>query len=171
MEPVKIAQYGDNKGLDLLQTMDALDKRNMRPLDIFESDQRLVHSDLWKSEKEMYPCRVGPFVAYQKCGEPLGKSIELEGWNVIVPKKFQEEENIALVSPYADLKRKGKVILSGSFSAIQLPPNDGWYETEKKFGLPIGKKKDYADSRRYLWRWQDNPYVGLLSRDYGDLGY
>lgn len=48
---------------------------------------------------------------------------------------------------------------------INLPLYDGWYLPDKKYGIPNGKASDSGNPKaRYLWRWQDQDYDGLLLR-------
>lgn len=54
---------------------------------------------------------------------------------------------------------------------IYLPLENGWYLQEDKYGIPNGAKaKSSNPNARYLWRWQDADYEGLLVRWYGDFG-
>lgn len=48
---------------------------------------------------------------------------------------------------------------------ISLPLNDGWYKTEKKYGIPNGAPSNRVDPEaRYLWRYQNSAFSGLLVR-------
>ena len=54
---------------------------------------------------------------------------------------------------------------------INLPLNDGWYETDNKFGIPNGKPSNPSNPQaRYLWRWQNRDFDGLLVRGFNVFG-
>ncbi len=51
---------------------------------------------------------------------------------------------------------------------IKLPLQDGWYLPDKKYGIPNGEKSDSSNpAARYLWRYQDRDFNGLVARRYG----
>lgn len=51
---------------------------------------------------------------------------------------------------------------------IFLPHEDGWYLTDSKYGIPNGEKSSNSNpNARYLWRWQNKDYDGLLVRGFG----
>ncbi len=56
---------------------------------------------------------------------------------------------------------------------IYLPLQNGWYLTDKKYGIPNGEKSVSSNpNARYLWRFQDRDFNGLLVRRYyGLVGY
>jgi hypothetical protein len=103
-------------------------------------------------------------------GVPFGKEIKSDGLTVLVPHKFQGKKDISLVAYTKDLTIKGKVISSARFEAFDLPINDNWYDTDSKYGLPVGEPKEYSEERRHLYRWQDRSWVGLVVRFYGVWG-
>lgn len=168
MELQKIADF-DNNGLTMEDTIRALQKRRIEIAYTLHLDKRLVHSNQWEKEKEMYPCWCGPFMIYERPGVPFGAKVEWEGYTVLIPKKFQGMKDVALVSGILPLRMNGKTITSSKFQAVKIPINDGWYDINPKTGLPIGEKKDYADNRRKWYRWQNQPRIGLLVRGYDDL--
>lgn len=48
---------------------------------------------------------------------------------------------------------------------IFLPNDDGWYLTDSKYGIPNGEKSSNSNpDARYLWRYQNKDYDGLLVR-------
>ena len=161
MDFVKISE-----GLTLAQTVAEAGKRKLRLPSNLELDERLVKSDAWKSEKSMYPCRTGTLVVYEAWGKPFKSKLQWEGFTVLIPKKFQGKKNLALVCNHPDFQPKGTTFSSNKFTAMALPGEDGWYDPEPRFGLPMGERKDYADSRRYLWRYQDDAFIGLVVRGY-----
>jgi len=169
MNLIKIADY-DNNGLDLEQTLVKAETQELRIPNNLEIDQRLVKTEDWKKEKEMYPCRTGTFFAYESPNVPLGKKIEWEGYSVIVPKEFQGKKNIALVCNHPHFKLENKIFSSDKFTSIEIPIETGWYQPEDQFGFPTGKKyKDREDHLRFLWRYTGQPYLGLLVRRYFDF--
>ncbi len=53
---------------------------------------------------------------------------------------------------------------------IKFPLNDGYYKVGKD-GIPNGAISDSSDKKaRYLSRWQDRDYEGLVVRGYGYFG-
>jgi len=160
-----------------------------RILDNKEYDGRLVLSDVWESEKEVYPARTGTLVAYNKKDAKLGDVVKYtdSGTTYIfeVPKEYQNEKNAILVVNHgfrADgnalilPNEKGKEITYDITDKSQIallqkfPSSNGWYLADKsvynqnqKFGIPLLPKtsSDNPDAR-YLYRIQN--YVGLLTR-------
>lgn len=48
---------------------------------------------------------------------------------------------------------------------IYLPLKDGYYEVDEKTGIPNGKPSQESNKKaRYLYRWQDRDWEGLLAR-------
>lgn len=48
---------------------------------------------------------------------------------------------------------------------IHLPLNDGWYLPDPIYGIPNGEPSNSGNpNARYLWRYQDEAYEGLVSR-------
>ena len=74
------------------------------------------------------------------------------------------------------LKRKGVSTVGNSSEVpyktkINLPLNDGWYLPDEKYCIPNGaESKSGVDAARFLYRWQDRDYVGLLVRGCGCFG-
>ena len=166
MQLEKIAQYDDGKGLMLGESIREAEKHKLRLPANLEIDNRIVNTDEWKKEKEVYPCRTGTFICYEKPDRAFNKTLEWEGYKVLIPKEFQGKAGIALVCNHPDFKLTGNIFSSNKFQAIELPRQDGWYDTEPRFGIPIGEKKGYADNRRYLWQRDNEEYIGLLARRY-----
>lgn len=53
---------------------------------------------------------------------------------------------------------------------IYLPLEDGWYLPDKKYGIPNGEKSNSSNpNARYLWRYQNDSFSGLLVRRYLDF--
>ena len=55
----KLAQYGNSKGLTQKEAISTANRMGSRILANKEFDGRLVLSDTWKSEKEVYPAWTG----------------------------------------------------------------------------------------------------------------
>ena len=162
----KIAQYDDDRGLPMLEAIREANRKGLYIPSSKELSERLVNSDLWKSEKEMYPCRSGTLCIYETKDTPFGKTVEWEGLVANIPKKFQGQSNMVILCNHPDFFLKENTITLGkSAKIIQMPKIDDWYDTDPIFEFPIGEKKEYANSRRRLYR-RDSPYIGLVSRDY-----
>lgn len=55
---------------------------------------------------------------------------------------------------------------------IFLPLNDGWYLTDKKYGIPNGEPSNSSNpAARHLYRWQDRDFEGFLVRGYDFFGF
>ncbi len=173
VEVVRIAQYDDDKGLGLLAYLGELAKRKQRVPTMQEISQRLIHSNQWEKEKEMYPCWAGPLVVHEVPDKPFGKTVEWEGLTVHVPKKWQGKANLVILDAHPDFKRQGSVFWPGpKAQARPMPKEDGcWYDVDPIFEYPIGEPKDYSDSRRRLWRRTSSPYIGLVARGGVWYGY
>lgn len=53
---------------------------------------------------------------------------------------------------------------------IYLPLKDGWYLVDNDYGIPNGEPSSSSNPKaRYLWRWQDRDFDGLVPRGYGWL--
>lgn len=165
----KITQYDDGKGFDRKSAIAEANKQKLRMLSNVEIDSRLS-SNVCETEKEMYPCWTGTLIAYTLPNQPLGKTIEFDGLIFNVPKKFQGKKNVAIVCNHPDFILNENTITPGkSAQCIPFPEKNGWYLTEKEFGIPNGTPSNYETPvSRYLWRWTDRAYTGLLSRYFDD---
>jgi hypothetical protein len=165
-EVVRIAQYDDSQGLTLQAAVQAVGQRHLRLLSNQELDQRLVDSDVWKKEKEMYPAWSGTFIAYERPGVAFGKTVSFRDLVVAVPKQFQGKVNCALVCNHPDFTLKdNKITLGKTARCLPFPVGDGWYLPDKDFGIPCLEKSNSLNSAaRYLWRYTSLSYAGLVVR-------
>ena len=69
----KLAQYDNSNGLTQKEAIATANRMGARILSNKEFDQRLVLSDTYKSEKEVYPAWTGTSVAFK--GEGKGHRI------------------------------------------------------------------------------------------------
>jgi hypothetical protein len=163
---VRIAEYDGGKGLSMIDSINAANQRNLRILSNPELDYRLVDSDEWKKEREMYPCYSGTFIAYEAPGIAFGKTISFSGLVVNVPKQFRDRKDCALVCNHPDFILKDNVFTLGrSAKCISFPSSDGWYIPESEFGIPNGDKTNSLNkAARYLWR-RNSSFSGLVARD------
>lgn len=161
----RIAQYDDERGLTMQDAVAEANKRGLRILSNKEIDERLA-SDIWKGEKEMYPCWTGTLIAYEEPGTAFGKTIEFRGLTLKVPQKFQGKKDAAIVCNHPNFTLKdNEITLGKEAKLISLPFDDDWYLTEKEFGVPCENKRGSGTSQaRYLVKYQDSSYVGLLVR-------
>ena len=190
----KLAQYDNNKGLTQVKAIATANDKGVRILSNKEFDQRLVLSDTYKSEREVYPAWTGTLVAFKGEGAKLGDVVEYTSKGITyileVPKEYQNEKNAILVVNHGFIDGKAIIVPSEKGSTItyeitdksqiallqNFPTSDGWYSADSKFGIPIGNEisSDNSDTR-YLYKVQN--YVGLLARglsilvSYGDRRY
>jgi len=170
---VRIAEYDNDRGLMIQAAIVAAGQRKLRILSNLELDKRLVGSDQWKSDREMYPCWSGTLIAYEKPDVAFGKIVAFSDLVVNVPKQFRGRVNSVLVCNHPDYNLKGGVVTLGkSVRCLSFPVNDGWYLTDKDFGIPTGIKISLLNKdARYLWRRNNSNYVGLVARGYGVISY
>lgn len=178
-----IAKY-DEEGMTVLEAVKAANAQKATLLSNWGYDLRLVKTDEWKKEKDVYPAWTGTFIAYGDAGEPLGKEIRYECDNNIylvkVPKKFQKLVNHALVIEHGIIKGKPAfefrttrkvhtLFVRGKLSAVKIHRSDDWY-AQGAFGLPIGEKSNRDNPNARYWGVWTHSYVGLVSRWYVRLG-
>ncbi|MFH1285592.1 MAG: hypothetical protein ABIH99_03330 [Candidatus Micrarchaeota archaeon] len=181
---IQVAQFDNNKGFTLAQTIQELNARKLIILSTKFMDERLVNSSEWKKERKVYPARCGPLVAYEETKDTkLGKEIIYNdpetGERYIFPVKLEfqgekgliaVEHNIISNASTIDIKKDGKdyVFVISSSASVVLEPNfpreDGWYLTNQ-FGIPIGEKvsSDLLDAR-YLVQVDNGNFVGFFVR-------
>ena len=185
---VKIAQYDGNRGLTQTQAIREANRLRLNLLPNTEFDRRLVKTDTWKSEKEVYPAWTGTLGAYGKPGKKLEKFISYTDsetkitYTFEVPAKFVGAKDIALVTnhmvdaqgrPLFEHIEKGSndvLVKVHDESKIQVvdsfPRSDGWYLAESN-GIPTGNQVNSSNpDARYLWQVDGGSYVGLAARGY-----
>lgn len=192
MNTVKIAQYDNGKGLTAKQAVDTANQKKIILLTNKDFDQRLVKTDTWKSEKEVYPAWTGTQVAYAKKNEKVDKFIEYTDSETKIRYVFeagdaQGEKNVILAinhgftqdgKPLITYNKDGEntvlvqIAKEGKIDIVpNFPTSDNWYLTDSKFGIPVGESVGSSnDDARYLWRL-DKGYVGLLARGDYDLDF
>ena len=179
-----LAQYRDQAGLMQTEAIKMANHLGARILSNKEFDQRLVLSDRWKPERDVYPAWTGTLVAfkgkYAKLGGVVKYTDSHSGITHIfeVPIEYQNEKNAILVVNHCflangnaliipnenkrtityDIADKSKIALIQNF-----PTSYGWYDAPNKFCVPTGKDISSShDFAYYLFR--DPSYVGLLVR-------
>ena len=145
----KLAQYDNSKGLTQKEAISTANRMGSRILANKEFDGRLVLSDTWKSEKEVYPAWTGTLVAFREKGAKLGDVVKYtdSGTTYIfeVPKEYQNEKNAILVVNHGFLadgnalilpNEKGREITYDITDKSQIallqnfPSSDGWYKNQ-----------------------------------------
>lgn len=194
MNSIKIAQYDNCRGLTARQTVDTANHRKAVLRTNKDFDLRLVKTDTWKSEKNIYPVWTGTQVAYAKKNEKIGNFIEYTDSKTGIRYVFEAgdakgEKNViiainqgftqgaksgiscdtSLITYVGDGGNNVFVRIAEEAKADILtgfPKSDNWYLADRKFGIPVGEKADSSkEETRYLWRL-DGAYVGLLARSY-----
>ena len=98
---ITLAQYDNSKGLTQKEAISTANRMNARILTNKEFDGRLVLSDTWKSEKEVYPAWTGTLVAFKEKDAKLGDVVKYTNSGITyifeVPKEYQNEKNAILV--------------------------------------------------------------------------
>lgn len=151
-------------GLSMYEALQRAQQERFRIPSSKEHSQRLVHTDIWKSEKEMYTCWTGTFAAFNRPSVPFGKTWEWEGLKVNIPKEFQGKSDIVLLCNHPDFTLSGNTITFGkSVKSQSVPPCDAWHDPDPEFEFPTGESKDYDERRRYLYRLNSG-YAGLVAR-------
>ena len=187
----KLAQYDNSKGLTQREAISTANRMGSRILANKEFDGRLVLSDTWKSEKEVYPAWTGTLVAFREKGAKLGDVVKYTDsqtnttYLFEVPKEYQKERNAILVVNHGFLasgdalivpNEKGSIVTydisdkSQVALLLNFPSSDGWYGADNKFGIPLGNGISSSNTdARYLYKAQN--YVGLLARGADVSGY
>ena len=182
----KLAQYDNSKGLTQKEAISTANRMGSRILANKEFDGRLVLSDTWKSEKEVYPAWTGTLVAFKGKDEKLGDVVKYTDsktnttYLFEVPKEYQKERNAILVVNHGFLasgdalivpNEKGSIVTydisdkSQVALLLNFPSSDGWYSADNKFGIPLGAGISSSNTdARYLYKVQN--YVGLLARGF-----
>ena len=181
------------KGLTQKEAINTANMMGARIITNNEFDGRLVLSDTWKSEKEVYPAWTGTLVAFKGKDEKLGDVVKYTDFKTNttylfeVPKEYQKERNAILVVNHGFLasgdalivpNEKGRTVTydisdkSQVALLLNFPSINGWYFTDNKFGIPLGAGISLSNTdARYLYKVQN--YVGLLARGsyYFDVNY
>jgi len=186
--PGNVVVLAKADGTDKFNQREAINRANQRRVTILSNklfDQRLAFSDVSRSKSIAGPVGTGTIIVYVAPGEKMRGyahyTDETTGikYAFKVPKKAVGAKNIALaVNHFVDARGrslieyedKGKnqvLVKSNDESKITIveafPAEDGWYLTEKKFGIPVGAAVDIFDKdARHLGR--TNEYIGLLVR-------
>ena len=185
----KLAQYDNSKGLTQKEAISTANRMNSRILTNKEFDGRLVLSDTWKSEREVYPAWSGTLVAFKGKDEKLGDVVKYTDSKTNTPyllevrREYQKERNAILVVNDGFLasgdalivpNEKGSIVTydisdkSQVALLLNFPSSDGWYNADNKFGIPLGAGISSSNTdARYLYKVQN--YVGLLARGYYDF--
>ena len=185
----KLAQYDNSKGLTQREAISTANRMGSRILANKEFDGRLVLSDTWKSEKEVYPAWTGTLVAFKGKDEKLGDVVKYTdsktntAYLFEVPKEYQKERNAILVVNHGFLASGDALIVPNEKGStvtydisdksqvallLNFPSSDGWYSADNKFGIPLGAGISSSNTdARYLYKVQN--YVGLLARGVDDI--
>lgn len=170
-------------GMPLVETLRIVNSNNLKIVSNKRHDEMLKNGKFERLE-EVYPCWTGTMYAYEGPNKKLGKEIvyiEPYFWGRYifpVPEEFRGEKNAILVVEHPNFElvkdRKDVVVLpqAGKVDLVSnFPIENGWYTTNKKYAIPVGKKKHKSDPEsRYLYRLSDAK-VGLVVRNcFKDLG-
>ncbi len=154
-----------------------------------EFDRRLVETETWKAEREIYPAWTGTHIAYPEVDKAPGRFIHYTDrdtgirYTFEVPVEARNEKNIALALNHGFTAEGKPLIEHGTDGSLKdvfveiadtsrikvlqgFPVKDGWYLAENEFMVPLGKEVDSSHSgARRLWR-DSGSYVGLAARLY-----
>jgi hypothetical protein len=186
---VVLAKYEGGKGLTQVEAIRLANKRKLAIVPNTELNRRLVLTDTYKGEKDVYPAWSGTLAANAEPGKKLGKYIKYTDKGITyvfeVPDVFKNEKDCILAINHGFTKRGAPLIVPNEDgkrivftfakgAKIELvenfPAKDGWYAADAKFGIPIGEQVDSSDPEaRYLSR--TGKYAGLLARGVGLGGY
>jgi len=165
-----LAQADNTTGLTQVEVITTANRMGAHIITNKEFEQRLVRSDTWESEKEVYPAWTD-FIAYKKPNKKLGKKIKChfvddENKKIIhvvkIPKEFRKEKNVALVVHveagviipkernffdrlFGKILNREKIVFEiNDKSKIALlqnfPSSNGWHIVDKEFGIPLGNR-------------------------------
>ncbi|MCK4319614.1 hypothetical protein KAW38_03525 [Candidatus Micrarchaeota archaeon] len=171
------------EGVSFLKALKLAEEAKMVLVSNIRHDKILTGSDEWKSMEDVYACHTGTITGYEEKNKELGKEIVYTDpktkQRYIFPTGDAEgSKNVILVAEHPDyeLVKDGKdLIVKASISIIDIlenfPVSDGWYKTDEKHGIPLGKEvsSDNRDARN-LWR-AEGARVGSVVRGYYFLDY
>lgn len=146
-------------------------KRSLTIPSNLEEDARL-QTDEWKKYRSAYAVWTGTLVAYRKDNAPFEETLDFRGLKFRVPEKFQGKSGILAVN-HPDFLLNGNTYTAGnSAKLLKFPEENGWYKPELDFGIPNGKPSERHDNEaRYIWRRDEEDFVGLLVRWLGGGNY
>lgn len=180
---ISLAQYDHKQGMTQPQAISQANQRRIVLLSNKQFDERLVTTNTWKSENEVYPAWTGTHITFDK--GKLGSTVvyvdpdtnQRHVFDVKANKpEAVGEKNMALVinhgftpagKPTFELIEDGKdyqvqINDSSQLKMIAIPTKD-WYLTDAEFGIPTGEKvSSNLDDARCLYRVET--YSGLLAR-------
>ncbi len=187
---VRLAQFKNDQCLTFKQAINtANDKRiTLMPNrssseDVTEGfDGRLVQTNTWKGEKEIYPACTGTMVFYGKKDAPLPKTIETEEKWVFDTGEVAGAKNIVMAinhgfkqdgTPLIKLHEEGirTVIEVTDPKAIKVlenfPVESGFYLPDNEFGIPIGEKVSDSNPNQYfIYLKEYDRYYSLEANEY-----
>ncbi len=116
-----------------------------------------------------------PVTIYMPAGRAFGSTVEFSNVVFNVPAELQGLKDAAIALPSKSFKTmdvKDKIVISirkgKQIKVVEnFPSTDGWYLIDPKTGIPQGAKVSSDNPEaRYLWRRDDEPYIGPVVRDY-----
>ena len=191
----RLAEHNNGKGLTQKEAIDKANRMGARVLSNKELDGRLVLTDTWKSEREVYGALSGTCVAYASPGKKLGSVIKYAdkqtgtAYVFEVPIEYKNEANAILAVEHGFLANgkptfsyerdgknmllhvedKGKIALLPDFPTMIIRyPIGSTHIPDEKFSIPLGRTVSFdLPNARTLYR--DNDYVGLLVRGFREV--
>lgn len=133
----------------------------------------MVKSEEWRNVG-FHDTWTGTMAAYGEPDKPLGETITYldcitrQRWIFVVPKEYQKEKNVLLVSEHPDYSlgmcEKDIVVLMFKADLIaNFPTEKGWYLTDKVHDMPRGEKLDVS-VRKALFLHRLKTKIGPVSR-------
>lgn len=141
------------------------------------ADFALNAGETWRSLAQCFSFSVDASIAYEKPGARFGEevvcSLAGEPRVVLATGKYEGEKDVALAAfglSAKDFRKEGnRVVLDISDDRLipipDFPSRSGWYKPHALTGVPHGKEVEEGPDARYLQRWGDSPYAGLLVRE------
>jgi len=158
-----------------------------------EFDRRLVKTDIWMEEREIYETWSGTLGAYGRIDSKLGQFIQYWDdehgvrYTFEVPVEARGEKNVILAinhgftaerKPLIAYRKDGRdrffveIADIGMIKILErFPTSDGWYLANNRFRIPLGKKARSGDLDARRLSRLDGPYIGLAVRDDGFTFY
>ncbi len=141
------------------------------------ADVALNAGESWRSLAPCFSFAVDASIAYEKPGTRLGEEIVCslagEPRVALATGKYAGEKNIALAAiglSAKDFRKEGNgIVLDISDDRLipipDFPAQSGWYTPHDLTGVPHGKEVEEGPAARYLQRWGNSSYAGLLVRE------
>jgi hypothetical protein len=178
-----LRKYDSTKVMEapsLIKSFNEENGTNVRLIRPTTADCLLVKTDQWRDITNAFPTPVDTAIAYEKPKQKIGDTVvfSAEGEPRVIlattgnAKGKRDVAILVLDITAEDVKREGndyviEVPQSRLVVVPDFPAENGWYRTYENTTVPYGEQVESSSEARYLYRRDDESYVGFLVRDDG----